>query len=477
MDFRTNIRGINPCRREQVRIFPRRRPKCRRWKKRHGRRLTIGLFGEQAVWRGKMGTRQPDITISRAMSHPHFIIFLAQIGLMVGVAWAFGYLMRRLNQPVVLGELIGGILIGPSVLGAFLPGVYADFFPSEPVIVASRDVLLKVGMLFFMFSAGLEVNLKSVGRRKASVTLASMLGGALSFALGYGAVLLYPDIWSEGKQPGLLALFMGTALSISALPVIARILIDLELSHRDVGIVVMAAATINDLFGWALFAMILRGLEQDGQSGGLGTTLALVAAFSVAVLALGRWLVQPLLHRANFSERWPSGLLTVFSALVFLGAVGAEKLGIHAIFGAFLVGVALGQGARPEEERCIHQIVQPFALSFFAPLYFVSVGLQADFSAHFDGLLVLVVLAIAFAGKIVGGGLGARLGGMPAREALAVGVALNARGAIEIILAAIALEHQLIGPRIFVALVVMAFATSIVGGPLLKRLVKRGTLG
>jgi Kef-type K+ transport system membrane component KefB len=406
------------------------------------------------------------------MNHQQFIIFLAQIAAMAGIAWLFGYFMRRLNQPAVLGELIGGILIGPTVLGNCLPGLHAGLFPDEPAITAGRDILLKVGMLFFMFSAGLEVNLKSLGARKASVTLASVLGGALPFAIGFGAVSLYPELWGGNGQSGLLALFMGTALSISALPVIARILMETDLIRQDVGVVVMTAAMINDLFGWSLFAVILRGLGQAGSAGSLGATLGTVAAFFVSVLVLGHWIVQPLLRRANFSERWPGGLLTLFSVLVFMAAVGAEVLGIHAIFGAFLVGVALGQGARPEEENCIHRVIQPFALSFFAPLYFVSVGLKADFSAHFDGILVLAVFLIACLGKILGGGLGARLGGMPVRESLAVGVALNARGAVEIILASIALEHRLIDPRIFVALVAMAFATSVMSGPLLKRLVK-----
>lgn len=405
------------------------------------------------------------------MNHQEFIVFLTQIFLMVGVAWMFGYLMRRLNQPMVLGELIGGVLIGPTVLGNCLPGFYAHLFPDDSAVMTARDALLRVGMLFFMFSAGLEVNLKSLGKRKTSVALASILGGALPFAFGYGAVLLYPEFWGNGKPSGMLALFMGTALSISALPVIARILMEVDLMRRDVGVVVMSAAMVNDLFGWSLLAVILHGLEQGEPVGNLGLTLATVAAFSVVVLLSGHWIVQPLLRGANFSETWPGGLLTVCAVLVFMAAVGAEELGIHAIFGAFLVGVALGQGARPEEEICIHRIIQPFALSFFAPLYFVSVGLKVDFSAHFDGVLVLVVFLIACLGKIFGGGLGARLGGLPLRESLAVGVALNARGAIEIIMASVALEHRLIGPRVFVALVVMAFATSMISGPLLKRLV------
>ncbi len=165
-------------------------------------------------------------------------------------------------------------------------------------------------------------------------------------------------------------------------------------------------------------------------------------------------------------------MLTFLAALVVLAAAGAETVGIHGIFGAFLVGVALGQDQEPEQEKSIHQLIQPFALNFFAPLYFISVGLKADFSGQFDGPLVFWIFLIACLGKILGAGLGARLGGMPARESLTVGVGLNARGAVEIILASVALEQHLIDQRIFVALVAMAFATTLISGPLLKRLVR-----
>lgn len=389
---------------------------------------------------------------------------------MIGIAWVCGYLMRCLRQPVVLGELIGGILIGPTVLGSFLPDTYAVLFPNEPTIVMSRDALLKVGMLFFMFAAGLEVNLAALRRHKLTIALTSVLGGVVPFALGFGTVLLLPDLWGNKTPSFTLALFMGTALSISALPVIARILMDIHLIHRDIGITIMAAAMINDLFGWSLFAMILSSLGQGEQTSHLG--IALVFALSILIVALGCWVIQPLLRRFNFFRSWPGGLLAVLSMLVFLAAVCAEKLGIHAIFGAFLVGVALSQSADPEQEQYIHQMVQPFALSFFAPLYFVSVGLKVNFSTNFDGMLVLLVIFIASLGKILGCGLGARIGGMSTREALAVGVGLNARGAIEIILASVALETHLISPRIFVALVVMALVTSMLSGPLLQRLVK-----
>ena len=406
------------------------------------------------------------------MNHPQLHAFFVQIGLMLAVAWLFGYLMKRLAQPVVLGELIGGILLGPTLLGAIYPEAYATLFPIDKTISTSVDALLKVGMLFFMFAAGLEINLVHFRQCKLVIALTSLFGGILPFALGFGMVLLFPALWGQNDRPLLLALFMGTALSISALPVIARILMDLNLIGTRIGMTIMTSAMINDLVGWSLFAFILRNLGENHPDGNILSTLGLVLAYAALILGIGRWLVQPFLHRIRYFQDWPGGLLTFLSVLVMFAAVGAEVIGIHAIFGAFLVGMAMGQDHDPAQEKRINSMIQPFALHFFAPLYFVSVGLKANFSSQFDGILVLLVLLIACLGKILGAGLGARLGGMHWREALSVGVGLNARGAIEIILASVALEHQLIDQRIFVALVLMAFTTSILSGSLLKYLVK-----
>jgi len=406
------------------------------------------------------------------MTAPQLHALLTQIGLMLTIAWGMGYLARRLGQPAVLGELLGGILLGPTLLGAFAPQTHALFFSPDKAVITSLDALLKVGMLFFMFAAGLEVNLVHVRTHQRAIAMTSLMGGAMPFALGFAMVILFPDLWGPQERPQLLALFMGTALSISALPVIARMLMETHLIDTKIGATVMASAMANDVIGWSLFALILHDLKPGQPEGNLAVALVLVLGFAAVILGVGRWLLQPLLHQAQYFKDWPGGLLTFLAALVVIAAVGAEGVGIHGIFGAFLVGVAFGHDRDPGQEKRIHGMIQPFALNFFAPLYFVSVGLKADFSGQFDGTLVLWVFLIACLGKIIGASLGALLGGMARREALTVGVGLNARGAIEIILASVALEQQLIDQRIFVALVAMAFATTLISGPLLQRLVR-----
>jgi Kef-type K+ transport system membrane component KefB len=268
----------------------------------------------------------------------------------------------------------------------------------------------------------------------------------------------------------LLAFFIGAALSISALPVIARILIDLKLIQTNLGVVIMGAATINDLIGWSLFAVILGSVIPGSNSQGLWQTLGAVIGFTLFILAAGHWLGQPLLRSLRATLVWPGGFISLIAVFILVAAALAEAVGLHAIFGAFLMGVALGQ--TDEADNHVHDIIYQFAISFFAPLYFVSIGLTVNFAAYFDGRLVLLVLLIASVGKIGGAGLGARLGGIPTRQALAIGFGMNARGAMEIILASVAREYRLINEYLFVALVITALVTSMMSGPTMQRLIK-----
>lgn len=408
------------------------------------------------------------------MNHQGLIAFFLQIGIMLSVALVCGQLMRKIHQPAVLGELIGGIFLGPTVLGLVAPELVTWLFPAEGIVALSLEAVLKIGMLFFLFVAGLEVKLKGIREKGRAVSLTSLFGVLIPFGLGFGAVGWWPDWWgSASTSPNgfQLALFIGAALSISALPVIARILIDLKLIQTDIGVVVMAAATINDLIGWALFALILGSIVPDNGGQRVWLTLGSVLIFTVFTFSLGHWVGQPLLHRLRAALVWPSGFIGLITIFILIAAALAEAIGLHAIFGAFLIGVALGQEEETDNE--VHDIIYQFAISFFAPLYFVSIGLQANFAAYFDGRLVLVVLLIASLGKIGGAGLGAWLGGLPAKEALAVGFGMNARGAMEIILASVALEYGLINQQIFVALVVMALVTSLISGPAMQWLLNK----
>ncbi|MCG3208212.1 MAG: Na(+)/H(+)-K(+) antiporter GerN [Anaerolineae bacterium] len=402
------------------------------------------------------------------------IAFLLQLGVILAVGLFFGQLMRKINQPAVLGELIGGIVLGPTVFGFLFPAVYQWLFLPSVELTQSREAVIRLGMLFFMFVAGLEVNLSQLRQHQRSILLVSILGCLLPFALGLASVFLFPRVWlhSGAAADANFVLFIGIALSISALPVITRILMDLKLLHGQMGGLVITSAAINDLLGWALFALLLSSLSANGSGFQLPKILGLTFLFSVLVLLIGRRLGELLFKWARRSLVWPSGLLAISAIFIFVSAAIAEMMNIHAIFGAFLIGVALFPVFEHNGAGQVKEIIHQFAVSLFAPLYFVSVGLKANFAANFDLQLVLLVLALAIVGKVAGAGLGAWFSGANLKNALAIGFAMNARGAMEMILASVALEYGLIDQRIFVALVIMALVTSMMSGPMLQWLLK-----
>ena len=415
------------------------------------------------------------------MSSEDFVKFALQIAAMLACALLFGHLMRLIRQPRVVGEMIGGILLGPTLLGVLAPGLQAWLFQSSANVAIIRDASIKLGMLFFLFVAGLEVDLSDLRRIGRRAALIGLVGTLVPIAVGVGLVYLLPrEFWGPVAAEHFFsfALFVGMNLANSANPVIARILMDLNLLKGEIGTLIMTATIIDDLVNWTLFAVILSDIAPSGQANTLGLpiTIVLVVAFFVAVLGIGRWLGPRALHWARAHVSWPTGFIALTILTILVAASVAEGLGIHAFLGAFLVGAALGGSDREKNEA--HQVINQFVLSFFAPIYFVSMGMSSNFITHFDGLLVLTILIVACISKIGAVLLGARMAGMKlSREVWAIGFGLNARGATGIILAGVGLANQVIDERIFVAMVVMAVVTSLMSGPLMNALLShRGAL-
>ncbi len=405
------------------------------------------------------------------MAPMDMVTFFLEIAVMLFVALLCGHIMSSLHFPAILGELFGGIILGPTVFGQLSPSTYQWLFPASGGIFQGRDALIQICILFFLFIAGLEMNLKLVRNNGIHIAWASLMGILLPFILGFGMVIMFPDIWGEYFQGKtfFFAMFMGTALSISALPVIARTLIDLDLLNTDTGMIIIGTATINDLVGWSLFAFILSNFAPNSIINiSPYMTFILVLLLFVFMLTIGRTLAQIALTWLKSHMLWPGAFIGITTILILLTSACAEAIGIHAVFGAFLVGLAFSQNFEKRDEA--HEIVYQFVMYFFAPLYFVSIGLQANFVASFDLFLVLVVLLVACVGKVLGVMLGLRVSKMPWRQSAVIGFALNARGAMEMILATVARDAGLIDDRLFVALVIMALVTSILSGPIMSRL-------
>jgi Kef-type K+ transport system membrane component KefB/mannitol/fructose-specific phosphotransferase system IIA component len=399
-----------------------------------------------------------------------FSLLFLSIGLLLAVAKLLGEFARGLRQPMVVGEILTGVLLGPSILGAIAPSFVAQVFPPEGPVALVREGLATISAALFLFVAGLEVDLRAVWRQGRPAALVALAGMVVPFLLGVSVAWWGPRfVGYSGDGPiGAFVLFVGTALAISALPVIARTLLDLNLLRSDFGMLLLSAATAQDLAGWMVFATILNWIGEGTHE--VGATAALIIGFVLLVLVLIRPGIHKLLPWLHARASWPGGVVAFILCLALLGAAFTEWAGVHAIFGAFVVGVAVGDSRHLHERTRF--VVGNFVSAIFAPLFFANIGLRIDFIENFDLGLVLLLLVLASVGKIAGCVIGARLGKMAPREGWALGFGMNARGAMEIILGLLALEAGLIDQRLFVALVVMALITSVASGPLMKWVLK-----
>ena len=405
--------------------------------------------------------------------HEVMTMFLA-LAVLLGTAKLAGELMQKLGQPSVLGEILAGILLGPTLLGHFRPQIYAALFPSTGAMPIVLETVTTIGVVFFLLTAGLEIDLRSIFRQGKSALLVSFFGVIIPFALGFSAAGAFPRFLGAeaGASRLIFALFVGTALSISALPVIAKILMDLNLIRTEMGTVVMSSAMFDDLVGWILFSMILGMMNAGSHSfGGVKRTILLVAAFTLLALTVVRWLIDKILPFIQAHTSWPGGVLGFIFTLTLAGAAFAEFAGIHAVFGAFITGIAVGESThlRKRTSEHIHSIVT----NVFAPFFFASIGLRTNFVSNFNLGITATVIGVACLGKLLGAGWGAHLGGMDRRTSWGVGLAMNARGAMEMILGLLALQAGLIRETMFVALVVMALFTSLVSAPAIHFLLRR----
>ena len=402
------------------------------------------------------------------MNEHNALVFLLSIAVLLGVARLLGEVGRAIGLPLVVGEILAGVLLGATGLRRMSPAAHAFLFPDGPP-AEMLSGYTTIAVVLLLVVAGLEVDLEIVKKRGRSALSVAILGMALpmlgGLALGYvapDAVLVHPE------HRTLFAVFVGVALSISALPVIAKTLLDLGLFKTDIGLLVMTAAMMNDLVGWVAFSVLLgpmRGGTVDFVQ--LATTVGIAVGFGAFCLFVGRRLVDRVLTRIEMqADLAPGRVLSLLIVMAILGASVTQAIGIHAVLGGFIVGVTVGGSPKLRERT--RQTIQQFVTNVFAPVFFASVALRVDFLASFDVGLCAVVFAVASLAKVVGCGVGARLSGMAWRESLVIGFGLNARGAMEIILALLARDAGVIDDRVFVALVTMAIGTSLIAGPMMK---------
>ena len=295
----------------------------------------------------------------------------------------------------------------------------------------------------------------------------------MPLALGFLMCYIFPTVIGvTRKDLFATALFMGSILSLSANPVIARILMDMGLFKSDIGRTIMSATLVDDLVGWGLFAVILAEFGPNAARAGQGPViLGLAAVLIGGLLLLGRFVLPTLLDWTRRRLPDPSGSVACISLLALLAAAGSEHLGLHSFLGAFVAGIALSRvhASHPRP----FEIIGDFSYAVFTPIFFVSMAIGADFVAGFDPWLVGLITTVAFLGKISGVYIGGKLAGMDDRQALAVGCGLNARGILGIVMAAAAFDATLIDLRLFVACVLMCIITTMAAGPSLHAILGR----
>jgi Kef-type K+ transport system membrane component KefB len=403
----------------------------------------------------------------------HIIVLFLSLGVLLAVARVLGELAQRFHQPAVLGELIAGVLLGPTVLGSLAPELNAFLFPLQGLNAIALDTIGKLAIVLFLLVAGMEVDLSTIWKQGAIGGKVGITSVIIPFPIALTTALVVPAALDRplDADPLIFALFFAIAISISALPIIAKTLMDMGLYRSDLGMVVISAAIFNDLVGWIVFAVILGLIgSPSGNANPIVLTIALTLAFVGGVLTLGRWLIHKTLPLVQAYTRWPAGELSFALALGLFGAALTEWIGIHAIFGAFIVGAAIGDSSHLRERSRV--TIENFVSFIFAPVFFASIGLKVNFLTHFDLSLVMMVIVIACLCKIAGGVIGARWGKMPPREAWAVSFAMVSVGAMGIIVGMIALEAGIIREGLFVALLIMAMVTSMISGPSLQLILR-----
>ncbi|HET9704882.1 MAG TPA: cation:proton antiporter [Vicinamibacterales bacterium] len=382
-----------------------------------------------------------------------------------------GALFARLNQPAVIGEVVGGILLGPSLLGRVAPGLAASLIPADAA--PFLNVLAQLGVILYMFLVGLELDLR-VLRARVSTTLAiSQTSIAVPFLLGSAlAYALYGSLAPSGVPFSSFLLFLGVSMSITAFPVLARILEDRGLQRTPMGTLALTCAAINDAMAWCLLALVV-GVMQDTPLAA-ARTVGLTFVFIAVMLTGGRLIIGRAVARLDASPRIGEQSLALVLVAVLLSAVATEFIGIHAIFGAFLLGAIV-----PHESRIGHLVrekIEDVVRVLFLPAFFAFTGLRTEIGllqTLDDWLMCLVIITIATAGKFGGATLAARVTGLDWRDSAALGILMNTRGLVELIVLNIGLDLGVLSPRLFTMLVMMAVVTTMMTSPILMSLLRK----
>src|SRR5262244_3906873 len=401
----------------------------------------------------------PSLAAETGKSGASEVVFLAQVIVLMTVGRLLGEIMNRIGQPSVMGMLLGGLMLGPSVLGALWPDLQRAIFPPTAEQKAMLDGVSQYGILLLLLLTGMETDLKLVRTvGKASLSI-SLTGVAVPFICGFALGQLMPQSLLPHPDHRLLtSLFLGTALSISSIKIVAAIVREMGFTRRNLGLIIVASAVCEDSIGWVIIAVIFS-LAQAGTIDPMSVTKSVLgtAIFLIASFTVGRRLVYFLIRWTN--DHFESDFPVITTILVIMGAMALTThfIGVHTVLGAFVSGVLIGES--PILTKYIDAQLRGLILAFFMPVFFGLAGLKTDLTILVQPnlfLFTLVLIGVASIGKFAGAFIGGEIGGLTRREALALACGMNARGSTEVIVSTIGLSMGALSQNLFTMIVAMA---------------------
>ena len=402
------------------------------------------------------------------MHQDPILLFLVQVAVVLALARILGELFRAVRQPPLAGEILAGLILGQTVLGHLSPELFQWLFPIDELQDAMFGVTAQLGILFLLLVVGLEVNVASAWKMRKQTFVVAVAGVVVPLLFGAGVAWLAFDSWVELPTSRLaFSLLVGAGVAITAITVVARLLFDLRIIKSDLGLFLISAMALNELLGWGLLAVVLGlvGAGQEGiESAALATTMFGVLAFAAFALTLGRWLTTRALQWIAARDL-PSPAVPL-SFVVFLGLMAGSVtgyLGIHPVFGFLLAGMAAGDPRVLSEHT--RSIIEQMVKAIFVPLFFAGICLRVDFVSDFNPVTVAAVTALSIGGKFLGAGVGTLMVKMPAADRLPVALAHIPGGPMGVLLAGVAKEAGVIGPQMFVALVIASIVSALLVGP------------
>lgn len=401
-----------------------------------------------------------------------FMIFLLQVALLLLLALLLGELASRLRMPPIVGELCAGVIAGPSVLAQLSPGLSNWLLPHDVAQFHLLDAAGQIGVLLLVGLTGISMDLSLARRYGTTAARVSVAGIAIPLSLGVLTGLALPaSLVPDGADRGTFVLFLGVAMGVSAIPVLAKTLMDMNLLQRDIGQLTLSAVLIDDIVGWLLLSVVSAMATTGVRAGEVALSfgyLGLVIACAVVAYPL----VGRTLRLADASDRRAGGsgtTIAIVTTLILLGSAATQALKLEAVFGALVVGMVIGRS--PALDHAKLAPLRGVVRAVFAPLFFATAGLRMDLTALGRPKVLLVgvsVLAAAVVGKFLGAYLGARLSRLGRWEAAALGAGMNARGVIEVIIAMVGLRLGVLSPEMYTIIILVAIVTSLMAPPVLR---------